>query len=137
MPVSAEVATLFLEEMARRNIPVKVGKDGGYEVEVGDLTCTIQLENLSRDFARDRDLERIKNFVDTITARIRIPDWETARPRIRWSLEPNDGPIGDAIHNIVSDQVALVLVHVSADETQVMWVSQFMAEQWGQTKDSI
>src|SRR5262245_26991204 len=122
MAVSAEVATLFLEELARRNIPVKLGAEGGYEVEVNGNKQTIQLENLSRDFARDRDPERIKNFVDSVTSEVRIPDWEAARSRIRWSLEPINSPLEDAIHDKISDQVALILVHVSADETQVMWV---------------
>jgi hypothetical protein len=137
MAVSAEVATLFLDELARRNIPVKLGEDGGYEIEIDGTKATIQLENVSRDFARDRDPNRIKNFVDTITARIKIPDWEAARPRIRWSLEPTDMPLADALHDKVSDQVALVLVHVSADETQVMWLNDAMALKWGQTKESL
>jgi hypothetical protein len=137
MPVSAEVATLFLEEMARRNIPVQIGEGGGYEVEVNGSTSTISLENLSRDFARDRDPERIKNFADTITSAVQIPDWEAARSRIRWSLEPTDMPLADALHDKVSDQIALVLVHVSPDESQVMWLNNSLAETWGQTKDTL
>ncbi|MBY0456215.1 MAG: hypothetical protein K2V38_02640, partial [Gemmataceae bacterium] len=137
MAVSAEVATLFLEELARRGVPVKLGKEGGYEVQVGDLTATIQLENLSRDFARDRDPARVADFVDTILAKLEIPSWEAAKPRLRWSLEPTDAPVEDALHDKLSDQVALVLVHVSADESQVMWVAEHMARKWGQTKESI
>jgi hypothetical protein len=137
MAVSAEVATLFLEEMARRNIPVKLGEDGSYQVEVNGFTSTISLENLSRDFARDRDPERITNFVDTITRGVQVPNWEAARPRIRWATEPTDMQLEDALHDKVSDQVALVLVHVSADEQQVMWVNESMAEQWGQTKETL
>src|SRR5262245_5238768 len=137
MAVSAEVATLFLEELARRNIPVKLGEEGGYEIDVNGRKQTIQLENLSRDFARDRDPERIKNFVDNVTSEVRIPDWEDARPRIRWSLEPTNAPIEGALHDKVSDQVAIILVHVSADETQVMWVSDSIAKKWGQTKETL
>jgi|GEM_PF-541449 len=137
MAVSAEVATLFLDELARRNIPVKLGEDGGYEIKVDDITATIQLENVSRDFARDRDPDRIKTFVETILKQLQIPEWETARPRIRWSLEPTDMPLEDAIHDRISDQVALILVHVSTDETQVMWVSETMARKWGQSKETL
>ncbi len=137
MAVSAEVATLFLDEMARRNIPVKVGAEGGYEIEMDGGTVTIQLENLSRDFARDPDPERITNFVDTITSSIRVPDWEAARSRIRWATEPTDMPLDDALHDKVSDQAAVVLVHVSDDETQVMWVSESTAKKWGQTKEAL
>ena len=137
MAVSAEVATLFLEELARRNIPVKVGAEGGYEIEVNGGTSTIQLENLSRDFARDGDPGRVKKFVDTITSAVQVPGWEAARPRIRWSTEPTDMPLEDAIHDKVSDQVAIILVHVSADEKQVMWVNEALATSWGQTKETL
>jgi hypothetical protein len=137
MAVSTEVATLFLEELARRNIPVKLGQEGGYEIEVNGSKQTIQLENLSRDFARDRDPALVARFVDNVTRAVRIPDWESAKPRIRWSLEPTDAPLEDGIHDTVSDQVALVLVHVSADEKQVMWISESIARQWGQTKETL
>ena len=137
MAVSAEVATLFLDELARRNIPVKVGEDGGYEIEVNGCKQTIQLENISRDFARARDPGLVARFVDNVTSEVRIPDWEAARPRIRWSLEPTDAPLEDGIHDRISDQAALVLVHVSEDETQVMWVSESIAKQWCQTKETL
>src|SRR5262249_18020878 len=58
MAVSAEVATLFLEELARRNIPVSVNDEGYYVIERGGLTLTINLENVSRDFEEDRDAGR-------------------------------------------------------------------------------
>jgi hypothetical protein len=137
MAVSAEVATLFLDEMARRSVPVKLGPDGGYQVVQNDFTSTISLENLSRDFADDRDPERVTRFVDAIVRQVLVPDWEAARPRIRWAMEPADMPLGEAFHDKVSDQVARVLVYVSDDETQIMWVAPHLAEMWGQTKGQL
>src|SRR5262245_45062165 len=55
MTVSAEVATLFLDELARRNIPVKVNEDGNYLVEINGTTITSSLDNISREFERNRD----------------------------------------------------------------------------------
>lgn len=137
MSISPEVATLFLDEMARRNIPVKLGPNGGYQIEQSRFTYTVSLENLSRDFADDHDAGRVTRFVEAITRRVRVPDWETARPRIRWALEPADMPLGDALHEPVSDRVARVLVHVSDDEMQIMWVARHLADRWGQTKESL
>ncbi len=84
MAVSAEVATLFLEELARRKVPVKLGQDGGYEVTVGEFTSTIHLENLSRDFERDRAmfleqalLTRSSPAMFAWTLRLYV-DWEIA-----------------------------------------------------------
>lgn len=137
MGVSAEVATLFLDEMSRRNIPVKLGPNGGYQIEQSNFIYTVSLANLSRDFADDGDAGRVTRFVDAITRRVSVQDWETARPRIRWALEPADMPLGDALHDPVSDRVARVLVHVSDDEMQIMWVARHNAERWGQTKESL
>src|SRR5262245_8754705 len=87
MSVSAEVATLFLDELAKRNIDVKLDDDGNYCVDAGGLTMTISLENLSRDFERDRDPDRVVTFVDTITNVLVLPDWREAKERIRWQPE--------------------------------------------------
>lgn len=137
MSTPSEVATLFLTDLARRGITATAKPDGDYEIAVGDTTYTISLANVSRDFARDRDPQRIVTFVDSITRQVRVPTWDEARPRIRWALEPTDMPLEDALHDKVSDQVALVLVHVSETETEIMWVAPSMAEGWGQTKESL
>ena len=136
MSVTAEVATLFLEELARRGIPVTVA-DGGYQIDRDGTTVTISLENLSREFARDRDPGQITRFVDTVLCRPLIPVWLEVRPRLRWSLEPTDMSLTEALHEVVSDRVALVLVCVSPDETQITWVSPTTAASWGQTKESL
>jgi hypothetical protein len=137
MPISAEVATLFVDEMANRGVPVTLNQDGDYTVAYGDTTATINLENLSRDFERDRDPDRIRTFVDSITRELDDPDWATARPRIRWSVEGRDMKLDDTVHDIVSDQVALVLVLVSPSETEIRWITPALAERWGQTKEML
>lgn len=137
MSISAEVATLFVEELARRNIPVEVSDEGVYQIEVGDERLSISLENLTRDFETDRDPQRVIDFVDTVTQPVVIPDWDEARDRIRWNLEPTDMPIEEALHDLVSDQVARILVYVSPDETRIAWVTESMAERWGMAKESL
>lgn len=138
MPVSSEVATLFLDEMKRRNVPVTLGPNGEYHVESGTTRLTVSLENLSRDFERDRDVGRIASFVDSVTRQLDEPNWEAARPRVRWSPESRDMRLDEnALFDIVSDQVALVLVLVSSSETEIQWVSPALAGRWGQTKASL
>jgi hypothetical protein len=73
---------------------------------VDGVKAIIHLENLSRDFVRDRDAARITGFVDAILAGTQTPEWEAARPRIRWALEPAGMPLKDILHDWVSDQVA-------------------------------
>src|SRR5262249_46759385 len=137
MSVSAEVATLFLDELARRNIAVKLDDDGDYSLDAGGLKMKISLENLSRDFERDRDPERIVTFVDTITNFIELPDWEEAKERIRWQPEPSDHKCGDTLRETVSDKVALVLVYVDPSEAQIRWLSAADAAKWNKTRDEL
>ena len=137
MSVSAEVAALFVAELERREIPVEVGDEGVYLIEIGDELLRISLENLTKDFEADRDPQRVIDFVDTITQPVVIPDWDEARDRIRWSLEPSDMPLDEALHDLVSEQVARVLVYVSPDETRIAWVTESMAERWGLAKESL
>jgi hypothetical protein len=137
MSVSAEVATLFLDEMAKRNIEVKLDADGNYSLDLDGLTTRISLENLSRDFERDHDPERVVTFVETITGSVELPDWHKAQGRIRWQPEPSDHQFGDTLREAVSDKVALVLVYVDPTETQIRWLCSADAEKWNKTRDDL
>lgn len=137
MAVSAEVATLFLEELARRHIPVVVNESGGYVVEINGLTVTSHLDNISREFERDRDAGRIVRFVDSITQRPQVPEWSFARSRIRWQAEAIGNDFRDCFQKQVSDEVVLVLAYVSPDEGQIAWLSPGLTKSWGQTTDAL
>ena len=137
MSLSAEVAALFVDELDRRDIPVELGDDGIYQIEVGDEVLSISLENLAKDFEVDRDPQRVIDFVDTVTKPVVIPDWDEARDRIRWSLEPSDMPLDESLHELVSDQVARVLVYVTPDESRIAWITESVAERWGLAQESL
>jgi hypothetical protein len=134
MSVSAEVATLFLDELAKRNIDVKLDNEGNYTLDSWGLSIKISLENVSRDFERDRDPQRIVTFVDAITNFLVLPDWPEAEGRIRWQPEPSDHKFGDTLRDAVSDKVSLVLVYVDPSETQIRWLTTADAEKWKKTK---
>jgi hypothetical protein len=134
MPVSAEVATLFLDELARRNIEVKLDDEGNYALDVCGLGIKVSLENVSRDFERDRDPDRIVTFVDSITNLLVLPDWQEAKERIRWQLEPSNHKFGDTLRDAVSDKVSLVLVYVDPSDTQFRWLTAADAEKWNKTR---
>jgi hypothetical protein len=134
MPVSAEVATLFLEELAKRNIDVKLDDEGNYTLDACGLSIKVSLENVSRDFERDRDPDRVVTFVDTITNLLALPDWQEAEGRVRWQPEPSDHKFGDTLRDAVSDKVSLVLVYVDPSGTQIRWLTPADAEKWNKTR---
>jgi hypothetical protein len=134
MPVSVEVATLFLDELAKRNIEVKLDDEGTYILDVCGLSIKVSLENVSRDFERDRDPDRIVTFVDSITNHLVLPEWQEAKGRIRWQPEPSDHEFGDSLRDAVSDKVSRVLVYVDPSETQIQWLTATDAKKWNKTR---
>jgi len=120
-----DVDALFLDELARRGVTAARDDEGNYDIVIDGTTLSVSLYNLRKDVARDGDLGRIPNFVDTVLAAaagMKTPSWDEAKPWVRWQMEPIDSPVGDALHDQVSDQVALVLVLASPDETQIRWI---------------
>ena len=134
MPVSAEVATLFLDELAGRNIEVKLDDEGNYTLDARGLSINVSLENVSRDFERDRDPDRIVTFVDSITNLLALPDWQEAKGRIRWQPEPNDHKFGDTLRDPLSDKVSLVFVYVDPSDTQIRWLTAADADKWNKAR---
>lgn len=134
MPVSAEVATLFLDELARRNIEVKLDDEGNYTLDACEHGIKVSLENVSRDFERDRDPGRIVTFVDGITNLLVLPDWQEAKERIRWQLQPSDHKFADMLRDAVSDKVSRVLVYVDPSDTQIRWLTAADAGKWNKTR---
>jgi len=134
MPVTAEVATLFLDELTKRNIEVNVDDEGNYTLDTCGLSIKVSLENVSRDFERDRDPNRIVTFIDSITNLLVLPDWQEAKGRIRWQLEPSDHKFADTLRDAVSDKVSLVLVYVDPSDTQIRWLTAADAEKWNKTR---
>ena len=135
--VSAEVATLFLDELARRNIDVKVDDEGNYTLDACGLSIKVSLENVSRNFERDHDPDRVRTFIDTITNLLVLPDWQKGQGRIRWQPEPSDHQFGDTLRDAVSDKVSLVLVFVDSSETQVSWLTPADAKKWNKTREDL
>ncbi|MCI0464530.1 MAG: hypothetical protein L0Z62_46965 [Gemmataceae bacterium] len=71
MTVSAEVATLFLDELARRNIPVKVNEDGSYVIEITDqgIRAFAEFQKAPKAPAEDEEEETTEDGMKTIRYR--------------------------------------------------------------------
>jgi hypothetical protein len=134
MTVSVEVATLFLREMAARNVSVTVRPDGLYEFRQGDGVNAISLENLTREFERDRDPARIQRFVESILLRPVIPNWTDAQKGLYFAVESAGQDFGDTVREPVSDSAFRILVHLNEQGNQLMWVSDAMLAHWGQSR---
>jgi hypothetical protein len=137
MAVSVEVATLFLRELAARGVPVRVRADGVYEVRQGGGVNAVSLENVSKEFERDRDPDRVKRFVESILTAPVLPRWPDARKGLYFAVEPADHDFGDTVREPVSDSAFRILVHLNEQGNQLMWVSDSLLSHWGQTRAAV
>jgi hypothetical protein len=137
MAVSARARELFLAELASRGIVPEGLDDGGYRIVVGDMTLTINLENKGRAFDETGDEAIFTHFVDTILqhATILAQSWEAARGRLFLAAEPSDHDFGDACHQQVSDQVALVLVYLAEPGQHIVWMTPGLLAQLGTSRE--
>src|SRR5688572_21886333 len=121
----ADLANLFLRELASRGIPPPEAQpDGTFVLQVNDTRFTVSLHNLARDFARDHDAGRISRFVDTILAIGEpLPGWPAARTGTRFSAEPSDHDFGESLYDAVSDAVCRVLAYVDSGESRITWLT--------------
>jgi hypothetical protein len=125
MSVSARARELFLAELARRGVTPTELDDGAYLIELDKTRITISLENKGREFDETGDETVLTHFVETILGfKALVPSsWEQAKPRVFMAVEPADHDFGEACHQEVSEQVALVLVYVSDPGEHVVWLT--------------
>jgi hypothetical protein len=133
MHPTSEVRNAFLQEAQRQGLAVRrTLPDGRIVLEVNGQDTTVSLENLSRNVARDGDLDAVERFVATVRDTFQpLPKWEQARRGVRYSAEPADHQFGDAIHQPVTDTVARVLVYVDVSEQRIRWLTPQDLKEWG------
>jgi len=139
MAVTREVVDLFLRELARRGLPTPDRQpDGSFRLELNNFTVTVNLDNIARDYAEDRDKDRFVRFVDQVVASASghaVPDWAAAEVGLHFAAEPADSAFGDAIHDAVSDHVHRVLVYLMPEDRGILWVTPWMLKRWGKSRD--
>lgn len=138
MSIPLEVATLFLREMQQRGFPVNFNEDGSFLVKIDHLEMSISLENLIKEYATDRDPQRITNFVEQImTAAQPLPPWSEAQKRVYFMAEPADYDFDNSLFEPISEQLCKVLVCLLPDDSGILWITPEILEEWGQTQETV
>ena len=125
---------LFQVELAQRGLQYTINKDGLYEIAIGDVNATVNLENVRRNYERDRDHETVTRFAQQLNDDFfgAIPSWADVQPFIRFSLEPSDYQSGfaDTLHQIVNPELVKVFVYVPPDGSRISWITKSMVADW-------
>lgn len=143
MPTSSNPTAddLFQIELADRNLPFTMTDDGLYRIRIGDVTATVNLENVRRNYERDNDAHAIARFAEQLDVDMfdDMPDWETAKSLVRFSIEPSDYETGfdDTLHEIVTDELVKVFVFRPPVGARISWITQSMLVNWAVTRETV
>lgn len=123
---------LFEEELARRGLNFTIDPESGrHSISIGLEKSLVCIENLQRDLSRDRDVNRVSRFLDSIIASVPGSQGVYQPEQLFWALEPNDYVEKAEFRIPVSDRVDRVLVYLDEREQLIHWVNQFMLNSMG------
>lgn len=132
---------IFCSELEKRGIEYVVAADGRYEVQVGDRTLHVSLDNVRRDYQRDGEADVIIRFADQLSTDFftETPSWEAVQPYVRYSLEPSDYESGfdDVVCTVVNDALNQVFVYTPPDGSRITWISESRLDEWGVTREQV
>lgn len=132
---------LFQAELDQRGLEYTINGDGLYEITLGDVVATVNLDNVRRNYERDKDREAISRFAEQLTTDFfgNIPTWEDVQPLVRYSLEPSDYEHGfaDTLHQVVTDELVKVFVYVSPDGSRISWITDDILAEWQTARDTV
>ncbi len=122
---------LFERELKTRGIAFR-GPDakGLYEVTTKQGSLTVNLENVARNYERDKEPESIARFVTTILQPFELPAWAKAKAHVFFSAESAENEFGEALRSKVSPSLCRVLVVTDAKEQTISFLTPDMLAQW-------
>jgi hypothetical protein len=128
----------FKSQIENRGMKIdSVDETGLIYISQGELTLKISLDNVRKDFERDKDETYISDFVKTLfDYSIDIPsNWADAKKDIYISLFPNDYEFNDFIHRKITDEFSKVYVH--SGQANLSWISQDDLSKWAITETEL
>lgn len=132
---------LFQMELANRGLSFTLTEEGLYIVQIGDVSATVSLENIRRNYNRDKDADIIARFAEQLDGKIfgNTPDWATVKPFVRYSLERSDyeGGFGDTLHEMVKDDLVKIFVYTPSDGSRISWITTSMLAGWQVTAEDV
>jgi hypothetical protein len=114
-----------------------VDETGLIYISQGELTLKISLDNVRRNYERDKDESHISDLVQTLVSySIELPkNWADAKEDIYISLFPNDHDFEDFLHTKITDEFSKVYVHSGQDK--LTWITKDDLKKWNITETEL
>jgi hypothetical protein len=128
----------FKSQLEKQGIKIDSVDDTGLiHITMGDTTLNVSLDNLRKNYSRDKDSSHISNFVQTLVSySIEIPSrWINAKDDIYVSFFPNDFQFNDFLHHKITDRFSKVYVHNGQDK--LTWITKNDLLKWNITEADI
>ena len=131
---------LFQIELANRNLPFTITEVGQYEIQIGDGTTRVSLDNIRRNYFRDNDADEVAQFAKVVLDADMsddMQDWNSVKSFLRFSLEPSDYDFNDTLHEVVTDDLVKVFVYSRPDGSRITWITNSMLGDWQVTREAV
>lgn len=102
-------------------------------ISQGDATLKVSLDNVRKNYERDKDTSHISDLVQTLVSySIELPsNWTDAKNSIYISLFPNDYEFNDFLHSKITDEFSKVYVYSGQD--RLTWITEEDLKKWNVT----
>jgi hypothetical protein len=112
-------------------------KTGLVYISLNDLTLKISLDNVRKNYERDKDPTYISDLVQTLTSySIELPStWAAAKDSIYISLFPNDNDFEGFIHQTITAEFGKVYIHT--DQNKLTWITKDDLQKWNITEEEL
>ncbi|MCG2612929.1 hypothetical protein LZZ85_01515 [Terrimonas sp. NA20] len=130
--INEVVFGIFKNNLEKKGLSISsVDPDGLIRIRRGDTDVTVSLENVTRNYERDRDERFITDLIETITATTgtELALWTDVKEHIYVSLLPLSALIGDPIYQPVTMVFGKVYVLVS--DSKLVFIDYSELERWG------
>ena len=114
-----------------------VDETGLIYISQGELILKISLDNVRRNYERDKDESHISDLVRTLVLySIELPkNWKEAKDDIYISLFPNDHDFEEFLHSKITDEFSKVYVHNGQDK--LTWITNHDLKKWNITETEL
>lgn len=122
----SDVEKIFENSLTQRGVSFERIGDKLYKVKNADLTQTVSLQNIEKNYARDGDAGAIQRFIGNILQPVaKLPDAARLRQGLFITVEPSDYiGLEKFLHKELSDTTVGILAYYSKDQNQIRWISE-------------
>ncbi len=128
----------FKSQIEKQGMKIdSVDETGLIYISKNELTLKISLDNVRKNYEKDKDTSHISDLVKTLTSySLEIPsDWAEAKNDIYISLFPNDYEFKDFLHHTITDEFSKVYVHSGRD--MFTWITKDDLIKWNITEKEL